>query len=336
MQDSELKPENPASAEVTEDRDIDLNEEPISLPSSTPNQPKSDVKAAKTSFKQIIGRLARNIFVMYIALGLLIASPLFTLVALRPEGPNSGVSQLYTLDKLLTATREEYFFKTADGQKLHGWLLRVPASDKVAIVHHGNAGNLLHRLFIAKHCIQAGASVFLYDYRGYGKSEGSTALTNLPEDGLAAYDFVRDSLKFAHIINYGESIGTAVANQVSQQRPCDAVILQSGIGSLPMVARDGLFFMKLYPDFVFPQPRFANVELIKTLQKPLLIVHGSKDTMVPYKHAELIFANASEPKRLVLLPECGHNDVGINDEALFDKTLSEFFASVYPEGTSKK
>ena len=301
-------------------------EEPLK-PSSKPSKPPVPLK------RQLLN-LARNFFILYLIVGLLIITPIYSFIVLRPEGPNGPAANLYALDKILNSKREEYFFPAANGQKLHGWLFRTPGSDKVVLVHHGNAGNILHRLFIAKHCIQTGASVFLFDYRGYGKSEGNIAVTNLPEDGLAAYDFVHNTLKFNHIVNYGESIGTAVATQVSKERPCDGAIIQSGLCSLPAVAKDGIFFFHAYPDFIFPAPHFSNLEMIGDIHKPLLIVHGMQDKQVPYQHGQKIFARANEPKRLVLLPGCGHNDVGLNDEALFQKSLQDFMKSVYPQPSS--
>mgnify|MGYP003385024010 CR=1 FL=1 len=277
-------------------------------------------------------RLCRNLCVVYLAFGLVFASPLYTMIALRPEGP---ASPLYQLPKILASPREEYFFASQSGQKLHGWLFRTPGSNRVILVHHGNAGNILHRLFIAKHCILTGSSVFIYDYRGYGKSEGSVALANLSEDGLSAYDFLAKQLKFSHIVNYGESIGSGVACLVSTQRPCDGVILQSGICSLPSVAKDGVFFLKMYPDSIYPQPHFENLHLVKELHKPLLVVHGMRDTMVPPRHSEKLFAAAAEPKQFVKLPACGHNDVGDKDEALFDKSLQDFINSIYERDSNK-
>lgn len=280
-------------------------------------------------------RLTRNFFIIYLLLAVVLVSPLYSFIVLRPEGPSGPAAGLYKLDRILNSSREEFYFPTANGQKLHGWLFRTPGSDRVMLVHHGNAGNILHRLFIAKHGILAGNSVFLYDYRGYGKSEGHIAITNLPEDGLAARDFVGNTLKFNHILNYGESIGTAVATQVSRERPCDGTIIQSGLCSLPAVAKDGLFFMHLYPDSIFPKPHFSNLDIVKDLHKPILVVHGTQDKQVPYQHGEKIFALANEPKQLVLLTGCGHNDVGLNDEALFDKSIQNFMTVVYGTATAK-
>ncbi len=270
---------------------------------------------------------------IYVFIGCVIMSPVYTMVVLRPD--RGDYAQLYTLPKIINSPREEYFFPAKTGEKMHGWLFRTPKSDRVVIVHHGNAGNLIHRLFIAKHLIVSGASVFIYDYRGYGKSEGSTALTNLVPDGLDAYDFVRDKLKFSHIVNYGESIGSHIACTVSKERPCEGLILQSGICSLPAVAKDGPFFMKAFPDEIFPKPHLENTAIISDIKKPMLLVHGLKDTLVPWRHSEKLFALASEPKWFVKLPACGHNDVGDQDEVLFEKTLMEFMDSVKSGDFSK-
>lgn len=284
------------------------------------------------SNKQYLLLVLRNLLIMYLAFGCVIMSPVYTMVALRPDRSTSA--PLYSLNKILNASREEFFFAAATGEKLHGWLLRTPGSDHVVIVHHGNAGNILNRLFIAKHLIQHGSAVFLYDYRGYGKSDGKADLSHLTEDGLSAYDFVSKNLKFAHIVNYGESIGSHVAAATSRDRPCDGVILQSGISSLPAVAKNGPFFMSFYPEVIFPKPYLDNLAVLPTLKMPKLIMHGEKDSLVPFNHSAALYACAPEPRKLVKLPSCGHNDVGGKDEKIFDDALSQFLDSLY--GTVNK
>lgn len=305
--------------------------EDVASPDTTQTKSTQKVKVNKPK-KAVSGELRKlglYACLMYLFFGLLIMSPLYGYVVMRPETPTSLLGKQYAfiydkITKILTAPREEYFFAGPSGKKLHGWLFRTPNTDTVVIVHHGNAGNILNRLFIAKHLIIAGASVFLYDYEGYGKSEGTPNLNQLTPDGLAAYDFVKNDLKFNHIVNYGESFGSNVASNVSMARPCDALILQSGLCSLPAVAKSGPFFINLYPDFIFPDPKLDNLAIIGNIKKPILIVHGLKDKLVPASHSQQLFDKAAQPKRLVMLPECGHNDVGEKDEMLFEVSLKDF------------
>jgi alpha-beta hydrolase superfamily lysophospholipase len=248
-------------------------------------------------------------------------SPLYTAIVLRPDRNDS---KLYAIDKILDGKREEYYFDSR-GSKLHGWLFRKPGSTAIVVVHHGNAGNIVHRLHIAKACLTAGASVFLYDYRGYGKSGGTATISGILEDGLAAEDFILANLQFPVTINYGESIGSAVACHVNASGKANALILQSGIASLPHVAKDGVAMLNVYPDLIWPQPQLDNCLLLSKSKVPLLLMHGERDKIVPASNSGLLFgASAAPSKTMIKLPHCGHNDVGHFDPDLYQNAISQF------------
>lgn len=175
-----------------------------------------------------------------------------------------------------------------------------------------NAGNNAHRLYLAEALIKAKVNVLLYDYRGYGLSTGKSSLRGILEDGDAAYDYVRNKLHYApsQIIIYGESIGTAVSCHVAAEHDCAGLILQSPIKSLPSAAKFVFVFMRMYPDFVFPEPQLDNLKLISQIKCPKLIMHGLKDQIVNSENSKILYDAAQDPKTLALLPECGHNDMG--------------------------
>jgi hypothetical protein len=253
----------------------------------------------------------------------LMYTPFYPTVVLHPDSKDS---ELYKLEKIQDAPREELFIDS-HGDKMHAWLFRKPHSHILVIVHHGNAGNILNRVFLAKAFIQAGASVLLYDYRGFGKSSGKQSLNGIAEDGIVAFDYAKNNFKYPVLINYGESIGSGVACIVDSQRKADALVLQSGIESLPHVAKDGIMVFKLYPDNMWPQPQFDNGALLAQSHTPLLILHGEKDTMVPWKHSQHLFdVAAARDKAFIKLPKCGHNDVGFFDADLFQKSITDFVA----------
>jgi uncharacterized protein len=273
-----------------------------------------------TSNKHFL-QLAGYALLAYLAVWALLCSPLYTRIILRPD---RNQSKLYATDRILDAPRQEYFFDS-HGSKLHGWLFQKPHSNSIAIVHHGNAGNILNRLFLAKALITAGTSVFLYDYRGYGKSTGTPSLAGILDDGLAAFDFVKDKFAYPVIINYGESIGSGVACNVNAHRKTDALILQSGITSLPNVAKDGVILLRLYPNFMWPQPQFDNYVSLSHSKTPLLLLHGERDRLVPAAQSQRLFDCASTTdKNFVKLPNCGHNDVGFYDADLFQNAITDF------------
>jgi pimeloyl-ACP methyl ester carboxylesterase len=230
---------------------------------------------------------------------------------------------LTSIEKKLNAKVEAVTFKSANGKNLSGLYFKRDGAKYVFLVSHGNAGNVAHRLVHVIHMLNLGVSVLLYDYQGYGQSEGEPSVNGIVEDGVAAYDFLTKDKgwKAGQVISYGESLGCAVACQISKQRDVAAIVLQSGFASLPGAARDRFIWLNLFPDFTFPQPQLNNCEILSCRHTPLLIIHGSKDSILPLKYAEQMFAAAAEPKRLVKLKNSGHNDV-------LDADLNDYLAAL--------
>jgi hypothetical protein len=244
--------------------------------------------------------------------------------------PSVGANRVYSLDLVPGARKEVIDIATPDGNKLNAWLFKVPGSDKLTIVSHGNAGNISNRLYLANALVPAGSSVLIYDYRGYGLSTGTPSVKGILQDGLTAYDYVHKQLGYPadKILLYGESIGTGVTCNLACHRSCAAVILQSGISSLPAAGRFVFPFLWLYPDFIFAEPHLENVLRVKDIHVPILLLHGKVDHIVAFQNSEQMFAAANDPKQLVFLPHCGHNDMGVQDTRLFHDAISHFVAQV--------
>jgi pimeloyl-ACP methyl ester carboxylesterase len=161
-------------------------------------------------------------------------------------------------------------------------------------------------------------------------STGKPTIPGILQDGLTVYDYARSQLGYTpdKIIVYGESIGTAVTCYIATNRKCAAVVLQSGIGSLPAVGRSLLPFLWLFPDCIFAEPHLDNVALVHQIHIPILFCHGAIDRIVPCNESKKMFANANEPKQLVILPDCGHNDMGVQNTHEFYDAIGRFVASV--------
>jgi len=244
--------------------------------------------------------------------------------------PTVGANEVYSLDLVPGAKKQSIFIDTPDGKEVNAWLFKVPGSDKLTIVSHGNAGNNSNRLFLANVLVPAGSSVLLYDYRGYGLSTGTPTVKGILQDGLTVYDYAHKHLGYPanKILLYGESIGTGVTCNLACNRGCAAVILQSGIASLPAVGRAVFPLLWAYPDFVFGGPHLENVERVKEIHVPILFLHGKVDHIVPFQNSQQMFANANEPKELVFLPDCGHNDMGVQNTKSFHDAIARFVAQV--------
>ena len=156
-------------------------------------------------------------------------------------------------------------------------------------------------------------------------------MNGLLEDGITAYDYVRNTLKYEdkQIILYAESIGSGVACHIASLRPCLALIIQSGLASIPSTAKAQIPLLAIFPDIVFAQPQFANAEALSKIHIPVLLIHGKLDHTVAPGESAKMFARANEPKTLIWLENCGHNDVGDKDSQLFLESIKNF-VSILP------
>ncbi len=125
--------------------------------------------------------------------------------------------------------KRDVYFTARNGNQLHGWLLSLPTAKRIFLVSHGNGGNIASRLTLAEALIKSGNSVFLYDYQGYGRSQGQPTVTNICDDAICAFDYLVKKEKFEpqSIIAYGESIGTGstcvLFRAASALRDCFAI-----------------------------------------------------------------------------------------------------------------
>src|SRR5947207_3785450 len=131
----------------------------------------------------------------------------------------------------LTTTATDVHFKTSDGVQLHGWLFK--SGEPLLIFFHGNGGNITGRAPIAAELARRGISVLLFDWRGYGKSEGSASESGLFFDALAAYDFAH--AQSSDIVLYGESLGGPYAAYVATKRKARCVIIENSFPSLSAI-----------------------------------------------------------------------------------------------------
>lgn len=212
----------------------------------------------------------------------------------------------------------ELELRAADGVRLHGWFLPAQdasASPKTVLVSHGNAGSIEGRTELAQAFLELGWSVLLYDYRGYGKSAGTPDEEGTYRDAEAAYAELTEveQLPPERIVLYGESLGAAVTLELARRHPCAAVITESAFTSLPDVGAVAYPFL---PVRLLSRFRYDNLAKVAELGVPLLLIHSPADELVPFAHAERLFAAAREPKQLVRTAG-GHNDGGfcLNAEA---------------------
>jgi hypothetical protein len=203
---------------------------------------------------------------------------------------------------------EEARLVAEDGVTLHGWFLPVEGSRLTVLVCHGNAGNISHRLDRAMlmHA-KLKTDVFLFDYRGYGLSQGAPDEEGTYRDARAAHRYLSTARGVApgNLIIFGESLGAAVALQLALEVPARALVLEAPFTSISDMAGSVLPFL---PVGRLLRTRYDNLAKIGGLRMPLLILHGDRDTTVPFAQGRRLFEAAPEPKQFFPIPGAGHND----------------------------
>jgi pimeloyl-ACP methyl ester carboxylesterase len=212
----------------------------------------------------------------------------------------------------LPAQTVDVHFTAADGVRLHGWFLTTPEprTGVTVLYLHGNSGTLANSLGDAQYLQSRGFDVFVIDYRGYGRSEGTTeSERTLALDGAAAMRWLTGTrgIDPATIALFGQSLGTTVAVDLAIAGPCKAMALIAPLASARAHARSLPMFAWL-PGFYFDRltSRFDTVGKIGRVGCPVLVVHGDRDRVVDVAQGRAVFDAAPEPKALTIMPGRGH------------------------------
>lgn len=205
---------------------------------------------------------------------------------------------------------EELTILTEDGERLHAWWIRARPGAREAghvLLFHGNGGNIGDRVAHADLLSRAGLDVLLLDYRGYGRSTGRPSEAGIERDARAALAWLRSrpDVDPARVSYLGESLGGAVALRLALEAPPRALILHSTFTSVRDMAR---LHYRAVPSRLVPDA-YPSSRLVPEVRAPVLVIHGERDDIVPVSHARALFEAAPAPKRLVVLPDAGHNDL---------------------------
>ncbi len=202
---------------------------------------------------------------------------------------------------------EDAWFDSADGTRLHGWY--VPHEDPRAVVLfcHGNAGNVTHRTDTLRTLHEGvGVAVLCFDYRGYGRSQGSPNEQGMYADARAARAWLakRAGVAEGEIVLMGRSLGGAVAVELAAGDEAKGLVLENTFSSVPDVAAS---FYPWLPVRLLIRNRFDAASKIQKYHGPLLQSHSEADEIVGYAHGRKLFEAANEPKQFITLHGVGHN-----------------------------
>lgn len=225
---------------------------------------------------------------------------------------------------------EDVHFSAGDGVKLHGWFVPAPGGRPVGAVLfcHGNAGNISHRLVSVAQFNRMGLDVLIFDYRGYGRSEGKPGEKGTYLDAEAAWDeLVGRGIAPERIVVFGRSLGGAVAARIARDRGSAALIVESAFTSVPdMAAR----MLPIYPARLLVRFRYNTVEHVGKVGCPVLVVHSRDDEMIPFKHGRRIFQAAGEPKEFLELTG-SHNEGFLSAGQEYEGAVGRFVTRHLPE-----
>lgn len=218
---------------------------------------------------------------------------------------------------------ETVWFTSADGTRLNGWYFASQSKPDTATIvfFHGNGGNISNVAWMGQRFAKHGFNVLLFDYRGYGASEGEASLeSDLYADGDAAVAFLmkEKAARLEQIVLYGHSLGTAVVADVASRGNYGAVVLESGFSSASSVANTALPWLPGFLHFL-GKNRFESGRKLAQVRAPVLITHGDPDHTIPTSEAQLLFAAANQPKKLLIVPGAGHVVFGSAGERYLDQ-----------------
>ncbi|NOY30344.1 MAG: alpha/beta hydrolase [Planctomycetes bacterium] len=204
---------------------------------------------------------------------------------------------------------EEVHFQSADGTALHGWYHAHPEPRFGLLYCHGNGEDITHNADLVHHFHnELAASVFIFDYRGYGQSAGSPHEAVLIADGLAAQRWLAERLEVEtdQLVLIGRSLGGAVAVALAEQQGARALVLQNTFASMVDVAAEKFPWL---PIRWMMRNRYPSAERIQAYHGPLLQSHGTADQVIPFAMGKELFeASPSEKKRFLEIPDGSHND----------------------------
>jgi fermentation-respiration switch protein FrsA (DUF1100 family) len=224
---------------------------------------------------------------------------------------------------------EEVWLRSDTGEAIHAWWYAQPDSTDVILFCHGNAGSIsLRRLVaggdVAEIAAVMQASVLIFDYPGFGRSSGTPTEAGCCAAADAAYEWLVARVPAEDIVILGQSLGGGVATDLARRRPHRALVLYKTFTSIPDVV---LAKFPLLPARQLMRNHFDNLAKIGACAGPVFIAHGERDSLIPPRQAERLFAAAAGPKEFFLMRDCGHHG-GIHREFL--ERLQMFLATLPP------
>lgn len=221
---------------------------------------------------------------------------------------------------------EEVYFLNGKGKRLRGFYFagdpEKSQSPSFVLYSMGNDGDIEKRASLLAVLLRTGVPLFIYEYSGFGKSEGKPTLKNAICDSQDAFDFVveRFNKKSEEIVLYGESLGGAISARLLSKRFAGALILKSSFSSLARISQELCVWLRIYPSILLPL--MDTGKKLQSVVVPVLIIHGHLDRKINWRHALTLCDNCPANRTLLWLPNSRHAFMTEADEVIFFNGVS--------------
>ncbi|MEW8505720.1 MAG: alpha/beta hydrolase [Candidatus Thiodiazotropha sp.] len=214
--------------------------------------------------------------------------------------PNIPSRELVATPQQLGLSFEPVSLRTTDGVRLHGWFVPHENPRATLLFFHGNAGNISHRLESIALFNSLGLSVLIFDYRGYGRSEGKPSEAGLYRDAEAAWRYLHEerAIPGHEVLLFGRSLGGAIAAYLGAKNRAMGVVLESSFTSVPDMAAE------LYPWLPvrwLTRYSYNSGERMAAIASPVMVIHSRDDEIIPFDQGRTLYAQATAPKRFLEL-----------------------------------
>jgi len=219
---------------------------------------------------------------------------------------------------------ESVYFEAEDGVRLSGWFIPSENARGVIMFCHGNAGNISHRLESIEIFHRLKLDIFIFDYRGYGQSEGKPTEQGTYEDAKAAWRYLTEERQLASskIVVFGRSLGGAIASWLAQSHTPRALILESTFVSIRDIATTLYRFL---PVRLLLRFEYNTAKYLTRVNCPVLIVHSRDDEIMPFSQGRRLFEVAREPRKFLEITGT-HNEGFITSGKLYEEGLNAFIS----------
>ncbi len=190
---------------------------------------------------------------------------------------------------------EEVYFKTGDHLRLHGWFVPAPNAQFTVLYCHGNGGNMMYFLETVNFLNSLGLNCFVFDYRGYGESQGAPSENGTYLDARAAYRWLtkKKGVTPQQIILFGWSLGGSIAAYLATKFKSAALVIESAFTSYPDIGRK---FYPYMPVKWFARFDYPTIDYVRKVTCPVLVIHSRNDEIIPFEFGLEIYDAANEPK----------------------------------------